>query len=628
MSKLIPKRQNGGNFMSLFADYIPFTASQKQQSTKTESKKVEDKDETKGKITEEDIFKMLDKVDGLPNEMKELTESIMNMYNSVTLFIKNPEFSSSKLANMYAQNMYKLKQANFNKKEYDEAFKEVQANKGLNEIAINSSGGIYVYTRDRELKEITVDDYLNNRSEYMPITNKRLLDLRAQDPNFIYNNEVFQVVENGIGIEKVNQLIRETFSGLGETNISVAGYTSKQQDQITGGVQVLDELSQKGIQANMPIDGLYKSKLITKEQKDQAQAALTYIYNTLPIQAQTLLQIRANYSKDPIEGAKALISQYIISKQNTTKDIDVTINHSVNPDGTSKKSGKDSGQLEDENINMPMMFLKGLGQKTQFEINPGSRSSTIVYSNTLPLTDKSGNALGSYCSLEEVSKGEYQGILDWNKATMAGTRINTYDMNQILVSDGNISSIDFPIDANGNPDLSPDTVSKKQKVDAELTSKGIDLKDKQSIIENLGVINKAYQDAGLGAAYSKDGELIQGWKRFAVMNCITDEESLSIDSFSGSPLFREIDDDHEIESIEQHILEKNKNYEHSSKGWFQGKDMLIESTLWVPLNENYHNASIGNMFSIRNSTKMEELQQILDRRNQLLQQYNKANNNP
>jgi len=41
--------------------------------------------------------------------------------------------------------MYELKRANFNKKQFDEAFKEVQKNKGLNEFAVTNSGNLIAY---------------------------------------------------------------------------------------------------------------------------------------------------------------------------------------------------------------------------------------------------------------------------------------------------------------------------------------------------------------------------------------------------------------------------------------------------------------------------------------------------
>jgi hypothetical protein len=41
----------------------------------------------------------------------------------------------------------------------------------------------------------------------------------------------------------------------------------------------------------MPLQGLYKSKTITKDQLNQVQLALDYIYRALPGNAKTLLKL-------------------------------------------------------------------------------------------------------------------------------------------------------------------------------------------------------------------------------------------------------------------------------------------------------------------------------------------------
>jgi len=69
--KLIYKKQTGGSFLPLFADYLQVQGpgsifeSEQKSTSNTSSKTGGDK----GKITEKDLFTMLKDVDGLPNEM-------------------------------------------------------------------------------------------------------------------------------------------------------------------------------------------------------------------------------------------------------------------------------------------------------------------------------------------------------------------------------------------------------------------------------------------------------------------------------------------------------------------------------------------------------------------------------
>ena len=42
--------------------------------------------------------------------------------------------------------------------------------------------------------------------EYQALTNSNLLWYRSQHPEYVNNNKVFQIVENGIGLEQVHKM--------------------------------------------------------------------------------------------------------------------------------------------------------------------------------------------------------------------------------------------------------------------------------------------------------------------------------------------------------------------------------------------------------------------------------------
>jgi hypothetical protein len=78
-------------------------------------------------------------------------------------------------------------------------------NEGLNEIAIGSDGGIYIYDNDNKLQYISYQEYLKNKSKYKrgPLTANNLLWLRAHDSQFVNNNEILWSVSNAIGMKEV-----------------------------------------------------------------------------------------------------------------------------------------------------------------------------------------------------------------------------------------------------------------------------------------------------------------------------------------------------------------------------------------------------------------------------------------
>lgn len=625
--KLIPKRQNGGSFLSLFADYTPINNN--SQSTQKQSKKSssddDDDNNKKGKITEKDLFTLLKDVDGLPNEMQALVADIQRMYSQASMY--DDDFDTSSLANLYAKNIYKLKHANFNKNEYDKAYKEAEKNEGLTEFAISTSGKMVVYDKDKQLTQVSVSEFLNNQEDYQPLTNSNILWLRAHDPKFINNNQIFDVVTNGIGINKVEELIKSRLENLGSSESTNVGYTSKSNGKVMQGLQILDDLaSQQLIQeGGMTLDGLYKTKVITKDQQQQAQAALKYIYQTLPDNAKAVLQLRSGNAENPSQGAIELIGNIIMSKTSNSKTVESTYQEDLNPDGT-KKSSKG---LDDMDLNTATQFLRGSGQRESFVINPGTNIAVGVYANSMPLVKKDGTPLGSNCTLQEISEGQFGPILDWNNVTMGGRKIDSINFNQILISDGNIRSIDFPVDANGNPDLRPTTIQAKREFDDKVKELGIDMNDEQQIAAHYSEINQLLTECGLSAAYDSQGKLISGnWRRFGVMNGTADNRALDIDPLGDdNQLLHEITDESKIDTLLSVVKQKTKvdkiQFDKNNM-WFEGDyDMFLEGTIWIPLNVNYFNsqAGSGEKISENLSVELERRQQERDRRDSLMRSY-------
>ena len=150
--KVIPKLQDGG-LMSLFTQYTPIQSPAPSQqaggSSSREAKSSEREESTKGKLTEKDLFELVSKVDGLPNDTRALVSSLQNMFQMQQL---SGASDVADLASVYSSILYSIKKASFDKKEYDKAYTEVTKNGGLNEYAITASGQIIVMDEDDNLK--------------------------------------------------------------------------------------------------------------------------------------------------------------------------------------------------------------------------------------------------------------------------------------------------------------------------------------------------------------------------------------------------------------------------------------------------------------------------------------------
>jgi hypothetical protein len=72
----------------------------------------------------------------------------------------------------------KVKIANFNKKEYDNAFELVSKNGGINEYAIDDRGRLFCVNKTGDFKYFSAEE-LKSNEEYTPLTNSELLYYRA-----------------------------------------------------------------------------------------------------------------------------------------------------------------------------------------------------------------------------------------------------------------------------------------------------------------------------------------------------------------------------------------------------------------------------------------------------------------
>lgn len=630
--KVIPKLQKGDSFLSLFADYNLIERPKRQQSSSQSSGRTESKDTDKGKLTEKDLFSLLKDVDGLPNEVQALVQSISQMYQYDSLV--GGDFDTQGLASLYAKNIIALKRANFNKNEYDKAYKQIEERQGLNEFAVTSSGKLFVQTEDGNMTQVDVKEYLNNTDKYQALSNSNLLWYRAHDPRFINENQViFDTVNNGIGLSEIHKMIKERMSNLGTSESTQQGYIAKNGNKIMKGLQVIDD-AKEYINQGMTLDGIYKSKVIDKNQKEQAQAALQYIYSMLPNNAKTILALHSGNKKNPNQGAIDIISKMITSTLDETHSVEFNYEDDLNPDGSKKSSSKSGSGKGPEDIKetVASQFLKGYGHKELFTVNPGTNLSTYVQSSTLPLTDKSNNPLGNMCSLQEVSEGGYQGILDWNSATMGGRFIKTTDLRKVLVSDGNAYHIDFPIDENGNPDLRPTTLKAKNKADEMIKSAGIDINDQESRKQNASKINQILEECGLPSAYDSSGNIIgDRWAEFAVMNGIADSKALGMsDLEDGGMYLQELDEDRQesvLETLKAKQEDPKNKYKFDESNWlfFHGDDYLYEGTIWIPVKNNAWNSLIGSDIKQGQGFQLEEMQLIsdeLNKKSRLESQYN------
>lgn len=340
------KMQSGG--AAPFTVYSPLaisggegSISQKERSTS----KSKDKEETPLDVIKE-LFKG---VNGLPSDVNQVYSSMQNFLRKSRLV--GDEVSSDDLATMYLSQLQKINEIKYSKEAFDKARENANSKDALHEFAVSTDGRIVVQQEsDGTPKLVSVSEFKNNREKYNPLTNEDILNLRATGLPF--NNEILQIVNNGVGMTKIAEFIRQNVSTLGTTDITQEGYVKKEADQIKQGIASLMQESQS--LANAPA-GEYKETLRQKLQEPQVQKALQYIMDILPSNMKSVLSLHTNNPGETI--ANMLMSK--ISSVSEYKIDAVTGKSAKDANGKSTEGDIKSNflvQVQKDQIGVPRKF--------------------------------------------------------------------------------------------------------------------------------------------------------------------------------------------------------------------------------------------------------------------------------
>lgn len=617
---IIPKFAGGGDTSSLFTTYRAVQAPQVQAPTSTRlsntdkeslsikgSSEKEEKEDTKGKLTEKDLFNMVKDIDGLPNEMKSIITNLKRTMATENLI----GVDTGELANTFLSNLYKLKVANDNKKKFDESVKDAKENGSIGEAAITLSGNLLTTDKSGNVKEITLEQYQSNPGDYNLLTNSNLAWLRKYSPKYAFskNDNAFEIINNGMGYESFQKLLDTAKINLGSYKYEEQGIAGK---EALAGLRTLqgksDAEKQKLINSVTGDTVEYATSQDSNVQN--VKALITYLSATLPKRARVWAALKTGKSED--EAVTALVGAYLTSSIKQTDSLKIDIPS----EGKGKGKSGGSSELDKMEMNTPMKFLDGEGISGTYVLNPGTSRAIQVVTNTMPLTNAEGKPIGTNATLQDAVNGEYAGILDMNHATIGGHTLDSSAFGSVILKDGKISSIDYPctIKDNGEiiPNTSPKVIKAKQEAEQLLRSKGVDVRKPEDVKKYWKAINAAYKKYGLSDAYNDQGEPTGSWRRFGVVNVTASDKALGMDEMDDNPLLKEVTND----SVIDNLIQITKDDKFNKKGFFNSLtgsyNRFYEGTLWIPLDVNYQAAAISTKTTMGQTRALEEAQQARD----------------
>ena len=594
-SKKTRKMQQGG--VAPFMIYTPValggetTTSTQGGSTSTSSKSSK-KNETLDII--KDLFS---KLEGLPSDVN-------GVYANMSKFLSmSKEFgdsmNSDDLAAMYLQQLRQINDIKFNKAAYDQAEKTAHEKDSLTEFAVDQYGQLVVQdTETGTISKKSWEEVVKAGNKYNPLTNHQLLQLRANSPKLAFNQEYFNIVENGIGINKIADYIKSIKPNLGSSETTIEGYTKKESNQIKQGFELLTDAP----------DGVYKYSNYTKDQKEQVDAAFRYIQKMLPKNMKTILTVHAGLNGNTPEQyiASLLGAEYSGSRK---LEFDaVTGKGSKNADGTSKEGN--------DNISPAIALAMGLGERTPFIIQDKTSDALAVSGVTMPLLDAQNHPMAN-ATLLQVGNGVYKGQLDFRSITMGDAKLSTNGINEVLIDGGSITSAELPIDeqAARNGIIKPNLNFLKniERADEQVRAAGIT--DRSNLTsEQIDTINKIYRDNNLPIIYTNDGGkpvLTSQYRRFALLHATAPENSFEDDpNFNDGVIELDGKDIDRYESTMKTVT-NNQKFKFDRKGMLWGGQKLYKGILYIPMNTSMISAlgSTGYKASPQDYNKIDALDQ-------------------
>lgn len=586
---MILKYQQGGSAIPPLVSYQPVTVTGRRQEAPVEN------DQESANLTDKDLLTMLEKLDGLPSDMAVLTQTLQNFY----IDQQYDQFpNTSNIASRYLQALSQMKEANFNKKEYDDAFQTVSKNGGINELAITDRGQLFCVNSEGDFQLMTLSE-LKSNSDYNPLTNSELLYYRAQLPQLANNNEFLKVVKNGIGMESVTKMIQDSIGNLGTTSESNEGFARSQASQLLNGLQDFINAQQQSGSYNASVDDLYKGKLLTKNQAMQAKAALSYIYNTLPINAKTLLKTKTQSGTD--KEAEELVWTLISSKLSSTTDFQLDLDDS-------NSSSSKSNQKGDLDADLILSIQAGDGGHDSVYTlnNKDSVGMTVKGTAYEQIKDTQGNHIGRTSVENLLNDSGLRSIINADNGIYFGNqRVDLDSLLNIAYDGKGLLRVNLPVRSDGSPNF--DLLEEYSKAESEF------LLSSQTDEDRLRIFGDTEKYPGLTSLITQTGELdYSKFAPFIVVSGMTTDNMVDIDE--SNKFVTEVKQTPElVKQLKTSLsIGSGKNIQYPDIDEYgimeaitfglNDYDHIMKGNIYIPINMNKRAAALGGNQSIDTTT--------------------------
>lgn len=449
---------------------------------------------------DDDLIKEIMDVKGLTNETNEVLTSLMSIGGS------NPFLQSSNRRNSiaYASKINELRQ---NKEMWNRSYELSKASGGLREVAVGTSGELYVQDSEGNIKTASISDYKKNSDKYRALSVAELLEQRNSNPDLAGVNNIFNVADTSIGVEKISNYARQIVAALGtEKEINKNIYdrddmaarlkNASIEIQSTNRVPTSEEIKGFAILENIQNSPSRYNEITTESSssRDHALKAVKYIWNTLDRSAQNKLSAQAAVNDTtPYE----MLLDLAIMIPDETKSMTVKpVSEGMAKTGTSGESMTGAKNMNNIQTMLEGTFTTGK-RMTYNDPEYASKFEGLVL-GSVPTTAVDGSPTGPTTLTGLLKAGGHENYVDTNNLYFGNKKLSPWQWEQIVV-DGrsDISHVFLPVDAQGNPDNASLEMYKSVMDEYNANKDNMSRTDVQRLFNDAGFQVKVNDDKSL-----------------------------------------------------------------------------------------------------------------------------------
>ena len=422
----------------------------------------------------------------------------------------NPFLQSSNRRNSiaYASKINGLRQ---NKEMWDRSYELAKASGGLGEVAVGTSGELYVQDSEGKIKTASVSDYKKNSDKYRALSVAELLEQRNSNPNLAGLNNIFNVADTSIGMTKISDYARQIVAALGtekETNkntydrddLAARLKNTSIEIQSANRVPTSEEIKGFAILENIQNSPSNYSEITTESssERNHALKAVKYIWNTLDRRAQNKLTAQAAIN-DSTPSEMLLDLVIIGTNKSETMLIDPVSEGKAKTGAGAGASGESmTGAKNMSNIQTMLKGTFTTGKRMTYNDPEYASKFEGLVLGSVPTTAVDGSPTGPTTLTGLLKTGGHENYVDTNNLYFGNKKLQPWQWEQIVV-DGrsDISHVFLPVDKQGNPDNA--SLEMYKSVMDEYNAN----KDNMSRVE----IQRLFNDAGFQVKINDDKSL-------------------------------------------------------------------------------------------------------------------------